>query len=80
MATEKLPQYRNLGRPSKLTFYYVNDNIKASFIGEEKELTKLQNKLTEIILKIRSHDFTATPNPYTCTSCDFKDICEYRAL
>jgi DNA helicase-2/ATP-dependent DNA helicase PcrA len=80
IATEQLPQYQHLGKPSKLTFYYVNDNIKVSFLGEPKELEKLQTKLAEIIKKIRLHDFTATPNPYTCNSCDFKDICEYRIL
>lgn len=79
IATETLPEYRNIGKTSKLTFYYVNDNIETSFIGKDKELEKLQNKLVNVIDNIQKRNFIATPNKITCDYCDFKDICEYRA-
>lgn len=80
IAVEQLPAFQHIGKPSKLTFYYLNDNIKVSFLGNSEEIEKLQNKLFEIIQKIHSGNFTATPNPFVCKSCSFRDICEYRIL
>ncbi len=78
IATQELPEYHHIGKPSKLTFYYVNDNLQNSFIGEDKELEKLREKLVGTIDKIHSKDFTATPSQFACEYCDFKDICDYR--
>lgn len=80
MAAEKLPQYAHIGKPSKLTFFYINDNIKVSFLGTTKEIEQLQTKLIELITQIHEGNFTPTPNPFICNSCDFKDICDYRIL
>jgi DNA helicase-2/ATP-dependent DNA helicase PcrA len=80
MAAEKLPQYAHIGKPSKLTFFYINDNIKVSFLGTTKEIEQLQTKLIELIKQIHEGNFTPTPNPFICNSCDFKDICDYRIL
>ncbi len=80
IAAESLPQYRNLGKVEKLTFYYVNDNIKMSFVGKDTELEKLSEKLINTIESIHSGDFKPTPSQFACTHCDFRDICEYRSL
>lgn len=80
IAAESLPQYRNLGTVEKLTFYYVNNNVQMSFVGKDKELEKLTEKLRQTIEQIHSGNFTATPNPFVCDHCDFKDICEFRSL
>lgn len=80
IAAESLPQYRNLGTVEKLTFYYVNNNVQMSFVCKDKELEKLTEKLRETIDQIHSGNFTATPNPFACDHCDFKDICEFRSL
>ncbi len=80
LAVEQLPQYRYLGAPSTLTFYYLNDNIKLSFLGSPKELDTLSTKLQEIIERIHAQDFAANPSTYVCNSCEFKDICEFRIL
>ncbi|HBU06504.1 MAG TPA: hypothetical protein DEB09_00295 [Candidatus Magasanikbacteria bacterium] len=80
IATQTLPEYRNIGPVGQLTFYYVNDNIKTSFIGEAKDLEKLQEKILKTITQIKSNDFTATPNKHVCQYCDFKEICEFRQL
>ncbi|PIR04138.1 MAG: hypothetical protein COV59_03060 [Candidatus Magasanikbacteria bacterium CG11_big_fil_rev_8_21_14_0_20_39_34] len=80
IAAESLPEYRHIGPVSKLTFYYLNDNVKTSFIGENKDLEKLQAKIVKTIDGIHTKDFTAKPNKFTCKFCDFKEICEYREL
>lgn len=75
IAVESLPEYRHLGVPSKLTFYYLNDNVEMSFLGKEKELGKLKQKLEATIARIRSGNFEATPSAFVCKYCDFRDIC-----
>ena len=80
IATESLPEYRNFGAVGKLTFFYINDNIKTSFLGTEKEKEKLEEKLLKTIESIRGGVFDATPDKHTCQNCDFKNICEFRQL
>jgi len=80
IAVQTLPQYRHEGDVSKLTFYYVNDDLRTSFVGKDKDIEKLQDKLLKTIEQIRSGDFGATPNPFVCQYCDFKEICEFRKL
>ncbi len=78
IAVTELADYRAKGTPSKLTFFYLNDNIRTSFIGEPKELDKLREKLGATITAIHSKDFTPTPSSFACDHCDFKEICDYR--
>jgi DNA helicase-2/ATP-dependent DNA helicase PcrA len=80
IAAETLPEYRNIGPTGKLTFFYVNDNIKTSFIGDSEDLQALKEKLLKTITAIHSGDFSATPSQFACGFCDFRDICEYRAV
>ncbi len=80
IAATTLPQYRNIGRVAKLTFYYLNDNIKTTFVGADKELIKLKEKLEETIQRIHERVFDATPSAHVCGRCDFRDVCEYRAV
>jgi DNA helicase-2/ATP-dependent DNA helicase PcrA len=78
IAAEQLPEFLNIGKAGKLTFYYINDNIQTSFLGEEKELEKFKEKVITTLDKIHSKDFKATPNKFACEYCDFRGICEYR--
>ncbi len=78
IAAQTLPEYRHIGPVGKLTFYYVNDNIRTSFQATEKDVEKLKEKLLTTIEKIKEADFTATPNPFICKYCEFRNICEFR--
>ena len=78
IAVEQLPEYSHVGKPSKLTFYYLNDDLRTSFLGKDKDLEKIKEKLVGTISRIHGRDFTATPSQFACENCDFKDICEYR--
>lgn len=80
IACSSLPEYSTMGKTGKLTFYYVNDNVRTSFIGDDEELVALKEKLVKTIDAIHSGDFTATPNAFVCKYCDFRDICEYRVI
>jgi DNA helicase II / ATP-dependent DNA helicase PcrA len=62
-------------KPKELTYYYLNDGKKATFIGSEKEKQALKEKIIGEIEEIKKSDFKATPG-WQCGFCDFKDICD----
>ncbi|TSC95681.1 MAG: hypothetical protein Athens101410_437 [Parcubacteria group bacterium Athens1014_10] len=64
----------------KLTFYYLEANKPFSFLGTGGELAEIKNKIMKIIEEIQKSDFHAAPNIQKCKFCDFKEICEYRAM
>lgn len=78
IAAETLPEYRHIGPVGKLTFYYVNDNLKTSFQAEPGDVEKLKEKLLATIEKIKAGNFKATPGPFVCKYCEFRNICEFR--
>jgi DNA helicase-2/ATP-dependent DNA helicase PcrA len=64
--------------PVRLTYYYLKDGTKASFIGTEKQLGKLEAEAEETFGKIKGGNYEPTPGRH-CKFCDFKEICEFRA-
>lgn len=78
IAAQSLPQFRHEGPVSQLTFYYLNDNIQTSFVGSDKELQKLKDKMEETLDNIHARNFEATPSKFACERCNFRDICEFR--
>jgi DNA helicase-2/ATP-dependent DNA helicase PcrA len=63
-------------KPKELIYYYLNEGKKASFLGSEKEITQLKEKILAEIEEIKTSDFKATPG-WQCAFCDFKDICDF---
>jgi len=61
-----------------LKFHYLNNNTEIDFLGKEKELIKVKEKLVETIDQINSCNFKADPSEFKCTYCDFKDICPFK--
>ena len=75
----QLAALRVLGlQPTKLTFRYLKDDSAQSFVGNEKDLEKLEETVEEMVARIIAGDFTASPSKHNCRYCDFADICEYR--
>ena len=64
----------------KMTYQYLEENKKISFIGKEKDKEELKQRFIEDIDLIKQQKFTATPSPYVCGSCDFRNICEHKKL
>ncbi len=64
---------------NRLTFYYLGDGQKISFLGNEKELEEVQQKVADWISKIKGAEFPPQPG-WNCQFCDYKSICEYRQL
>lgn len=61
--------------PEELTYFYLNDGKKASFLGSEKDKEKEKEKIIREIEEIKTSDFGPTPG-WQCGFCDFKDICD----
>jgi DNA helicase-2/ATP-dependent DNA helicase PcrA len=67
-----------LGREAGgLTFHYLQDGSKASFLGTPKEMERLEAKIVEQVAAIESGDFSPKPGPQ-CRHCDFNGICPFR--
>lgn len=65
---------------SRLTFLYLDNLASVSFLGDDKQLDKLQNDILEDIKALNQGNFSPTPGQFACKYCDFKDICEAREL
>lgn len=63
--------------PKKLTYHYLTDNSRLSFLGTDDQLLDLQESIVERAHAIRSSKFDPTPG-FHCQFCDFADICEFR--
>ncbi|MBI4281047.1 UvrD-helicase domain-containing protein [Candidatus Uhrbacteria bacterium] len=66
--------------PARLTYYYVEDGKRVSFLGSSEDLLKLKEKIRATIQALGQSDFPATPAKEKCRHCDFKNICEFRIL
>ena len=64
-------------KPKRLTYHYLADNSRVSFLGTQKQLDDLEMSMFERVHTIRKSDFQATPG-FMCRYCDFADICEFR--
>lgn len=78
IAAESLPQYINEGGVSKLTFHYVNEDIRTGFLGTQKDKERVTKKVTKTLDAIHERDFTAKPSKQICGRCDFRNICPYK--
>ncbi len=75
----QLAASRVLGlKPTKLTFHYLKDDTKQSFIGSEDDLSSLEGEIENLLEKINSGEFPPAPG-MQCKFCDFRGICEFRA-
>lgn len=63
----------------KLTYHYLDNNSKISFLGDDKELEQMKQKMIKTIKEIQQSDFPPKPG-MMCKYCDFFSICEYRKI
>lgn len=64
-------------KPVRLSFYYLNEDRKVSFLGSDSDLEKAEDKVRRTIRQILQSDFSAKPG-FHCRFCDFGRICPYR--
>lgn len=78
MAATGNPDLCASGKLNSLVYYYLDDGSEISFIGNEKDLHKITDKITETIKDIKQLKFDADPEKHKCSKCEFRNICDYR--
>ena len=61
----------------KLTYYYIEDGTRLSFLGKGDDLDKVRQALLDTISEIGKGNFDPKPNAFVCSKCDFNKICEF---
>jgi len=64
---------------SKLSFHYLKDNEKISFIAKPEEIDKVKQKMLDLINEIKNFDFTPRPG-IMCKNCPYKKMCEFTQI
>jgi RecB family exonuclease len=64
-----------LGRPARVTLYYVERGIRAGAERSDDELDELRLDLASRARAIRASSFPETPGPGACRWCDFAVPC-----
>jgi DNA helicase II / ATP-dependent DNA helicase PcrA len=62
-------------KPNSLTYYYLNDGKKATFLGSDEDKAALKEKIIAETEQIKKSNFKPTLG-WQCQYCDFKDICD----
>ena len=65
--------------PAEVAFYYLAENKLISSIVSQKDIDSLHSKIGEIAGRIAAGDFTATPSPFECGQCSYRNICPFKA-
>ena len=60
--------------PSKLSLYYLEENVKVSTSRTEEQLKEVYDNVDELIAEIAKSNFSPTPG-YLCSFCDYRLIC-----
>lgn len=63
-------------KASKLTLYFLDEDIKMSTEANEKKIEKSKEKLFKTIKEINTFKFPAKPSIHTCSFCPYKHICK----
>lgn len=68
------------GEVKELEYSFIDENATQSMTPTEKDATAALEWIRETVQGIQSGNFKATPNEMVCKFCDFREICEYRAI
>jgi len=65
---------------SKLTLYFLDDDLKVSTDPDEEKLDKMKQDIIETADKINKSDFAPTPSKFACGFCPYNKICDAAEL
>ncbi len=68
------------GQVKELEYYFIDANEAKTMTPTEKDATAALDWVRNTVKKIQSGDFHPTPDPMICKFCDFREICEFRAV
>ena len=61
---------------SKLTLYFLDEDLKVSTEPDPDKLDKLKGEVIETADKINASDFSPTPSKFVCQWCPYNGICD----
>jgi len=68
------------GQVKELEYYFLDENEVRSMEPTEKDATATLDWIRTTVAGIQRGDFRATPNEMLCKFCDYREICDYRAI
>jgi ATP-dependent helicase/DNAse subunit B len=68
------------GEVKELEYYFLDENESRTMEPSEKDAIDTLDWVGETVAKIQQGDFRATPNKFLCDFCDYRDICDFRAI
>ncbi len=68
------------GEVKELEYYFLDENTPKSYAPAAKDEADALAWIRGTIKKIQIGDFRPTPSPMVCKFCDYREICEYRAV
>jgi len=68
-----------LPTPSRLTLYFTETDQWLTTARTDEQLDRARDELVALGRRIRSGDFTATPDPWRCGRCEYRRMCPDRA-
>ncbi len=61
-------------------YIFLEEGIKVDVDISSKRRGKAKERMVEIIEKIKTRDFTADPDLYKCSGCDYRSVCEFAKI
>lgn len=68
------------GEVKELEYSFIDEGETRSMAPNEKDAVAALDWVRETVQGIQSGDFRATPNEMMCKFCDYREICEFRAV
>jgi DNA helicase-2/ATP-dependent DNA helicase PcrA len=74
--------YQNIfgSLPKRTELYFLESGLIGSTKIEDKDLSKVKDKIKEVSSGIRKRNFTATPAYMACTYCAYNQICTFAII
>ena len=61
-------------------YIFLEEGISIDVDLSEKRREKAREKMVEIVSKIQSKNFMADPDPFKCSMCDYRSVCEFAKI
>ncbi len=65
---------------SKLTLYFLDDDLKVSTEPDDEKLEKTKEEIVKIADEVNASDFAPTPSSFICKFCPYNGICDKAEL
>ena len=61
-------------------YIFLEEGVSIDVDLSDKRREKAQEKMIELVSKIQSKEFTADPDPFKCSMCDYRSVCEFAKI